>query len=180
MGERGGLEGELPGTARLASVPYLVKPAEVEAIPHSIRCNEDGADTERHDVFDYAELCAQLSATCKDDDIATLLGWNNRQIVTYHRNIKTLLHTQAWNLALGVTRNPTAVTPAEKSVVTSEVTNVTPEWKESHFRAFLAHLPCPNGDRALMRAWGSRGIFHVCNLVSQLHFPVKRFLPAYQ
>jgi site-specific DNA-methyltransferase (adenine-specific) len=148
----GGHRVEAADKAGLTEVPYLIKPSDVDAIPHSIRCNEDGADTERHDVFDYAELCAQLSDTIKDDDIATLLGWNTRQTVIYHRNIKTLLHPLAWGRAVGVTTNMNVVTDSEVDVVTSTVTKVTQLWNERQFRTFLSHLPCPEGDRAAMRA----------------------------
>ncbi len=107
----------------------------------------------RHDVFDYAELCARMSPGMKDDGIADLLGWNNRQVVIWHRNIKKNLHPRSWRLATeGVTRNHEFVTIEENPLVTTDVTIVTSDWKESHFRAFLSHLPCPNGDRAMMRA----------------------------
>lgn len=149
----GGHRLEAARRAGLTEVPSLVKPQDVPSITHGIRCNEDGADTERHDVFDYAELCAQLSPGTKDDSIADLLGWNNRQTVIYHRNIKNLLHRQAWELATGgVTKNSEVVTPDADDVVTPDVTRVTAEWKERHFRSFLSHLPCPNGDHAIMRA----------------------------
>ncbi|MBA3571370.1 MAG: ParB N-terminal domain-containing protein, partial [Pyrinomonadaceae bacterium] len=138
----------------LTEIPSLVKPQDVASITHGIRCNEDGADTERHDVFDYAELCWTLTENGnKDDDIAKLLGWNNRQSAIYHRNIKTNLHSRSWKLvAEGVTGNSELVTPEENGLVTLDVTKVTPDWKETHFRAFLKELPCPNGDRAMMRA----------------------------
>lgn len=149
----GGHRLEAARRAGLTEVPYLVKPQDVAAITHGIRCNEDGADTERHDVFDYAELCWTLAKVqdWEGPRIAQELGWNDTATVTRHSNIKAKLHSSAWELASSeLTTNQTLVNGDENAVVNSGLTTV--KWSERHFRAFLSHLPCPNGDRAVMRA----------------------------
>ena len=51
---------------------------------------------------------------------------------------------------LVVTKKNEEVTATDFEIVTQDVTKVT--WSETHFRSFLSALPCPNGDRAAMRA----------------------------
>lgn len=149
----GGHRLEAAKRAGLTEVPSLVKPQDVPSITHGIRCNEDGADTEQHDVFDYAELCWTLAKIQKLEgaQIANVLGWTTKQQVDQYTSIKTKLHPRAWTLAAyGSTTNPSLVDSVESDVVDSASTKV--DWKETHFRSFLSHLPCPNGDRAIMRA----------------------------
>jgi len=135
----------------ITAIPYVRKPENVSPIRFGLQCNADGQMTAADDVFDLAELCWTLAQDGWDDTkIGAELGWE-RVPVIQHRNIKTNLHTRAWDIARwGVTKNDDVVTADESTIVTSSVTKVT--WRETHFRAFLSELPCPNGDRAPMRA----------------------------
>ena len=140
-------------SARLAGinkVPYIV--FDGDPVQHMIRCNEDGTDTDRYDVFDYAELCWMLAKEMDDDIVGKKIGWK-RVPVIQHKSIKTGLHSLAWNTARsGVTSGACLVTEDEESTVTEGVTLVT--WRETHFRAFLKELPYnkDNANRATMRA----------------------------
>lgn len=140
----------------LIELPYLPKPEGVSRIRHAIRCNEDGADTEKNDVFDYAQLCWQLS---KDgwtgQQIAEELGWNTDVRIYQHKGIKEGLHPNAWNLARGLTRKDDLLDSNEEALVSQKLTNVS--WSESHFRTLLKYLPHHFGedgkpDRPIMRA----------------------------
>ncbi|HSG61638.1 MAG TPA: DNA methyltransferase [Pseudomonadales bacterium] len=138
--------------AGIFQIPYIVKPDDISSEYHAIRCNDDGADTEPYDVFDYAELCWTLNEVDKmtGDDIASRLGWGSKQKVDQYKTIKDTLHVAAWRIVRSLsTKNQPLVDGDEKSVVDQKSTTV--DWKESHFRAFLKHLPCPNGDRNIMR-----------------------------
>ncbi|MCB0165606.1 MAG: hypothetical protein KDI79_15350 [Anaerolineae bacterium] len=108
----------------------------------------DGTDTSRYDVFDYAELCWKLG----NQEAQKVLGWSRVQ-VKQHADIKEKLHYIAWAEARGVTTNSKVVTSGKNGVVTDDVTKVTQDWRETHFRALLSHLPL-NGhrDNAIMRA----------------------------
>lgn len=132
----------------IEEVPFIYKPADVPAIRFGLQCNADGQLTAADDVFDLAELCWNLSEIGKmtGDQIAETLGWDNRTKVVQYKAIKDGLHPKSWS----VTKNSSLVTDGENESVTQGVTKVTP-WRETHFRAFLKHLPCPNGDRNLMR-----------------------------
>lgn len=140
-------------SARLAGInriPYIV--FDGDPVQHMIRCNEDGTDTDRYDVFDYAELCWTLAKEMDDDIVGKKIGWK-RVPVIQHKSIKTGLHSLAWNTARSsVTKKSSFVTEDDDGVVTENVTNVT--WKEGHFRAFLKALPYTNGNtnRATARA----------------------------
>lgn len=119
---------------------------------YGLLCNSDGQKTAEDDVFDLAELCWTLAKVegWTDDFIGRELNWQ-RVPVAQHRSIKEKLHKRAWDIARwGVTRDLGFVTEDGDSLVTEGVTNVT--WKEGHFRALLSILPCPNGDRSVMRA----------------------------
>ena len=135
----------------ITEVPYVLKQEGVSRIRHAIRCNEDGTDTERHDVFDLAELCWQLAEDgWTGQGIADELGWDRTRVEQF-RAVREKLHPLAWQLARwGVTRNAGFVTGGQPSIVTASVTIVTP-WKESHLRALIQHLAY-DGDRAMMRA----------------------------
>jgi len=123
----------------LKDVPFVYKPDGVSSIRHAILCNEDGADTRKYDVFDYAEFCYKAANKGQSgQQIAEELGWSVQQ-VTYHKRIKDQLHPTAWRL----TRNCVLVNGNEKHLVNSELTVVN--WRERHFRALLSHLS-PNGD----------------------------------
>lgn len=130
----------------IAEVPFIYKPVDVPAIRFGLQCNADGQLTAADDVFDLAELCWYLNTVAGEtsESIAAMLGWD-RSRVAQHKSIKDKLHRKSWD----VTRNSTCVTADKKLPVTDDVTHVT--WQESHFRALLKHLPCPNGDRNLMR-----------------------------
>lgn len=136
----------------IVEVPYLELPDGISRIRHSIRCNADGADTRPDDVFDYASRIAALSrAGWTGQQIAEELGWGSAAKVTYYSNVRALLHPRAWVTAKsGLTRIAGDVNAEDEGPVNHELTNVN--WSESHFRALLAHIPCPNGDRAMMRA----------------------------
>lgn len=131
------------------ALPYLALPDGADPIAHAIRANQDGADTEPHDVFDLAELCYNLStAGMTGAEIGERLGWSETA-VTFHKNIKDQLCSTAWVLSRGIYKNDDIVNNEDGDVVNSEFTIVN--WKESHFRAFLKHLPYDN-TRATMRA----------------------------
>ena len=135
----------------ITEVPYVLKQEGVSRIRHAIRCNEDGTDTERHDVFDLAELCWQLAEDgWTGQAIADELGWSRVRGEQF-RAIREKLHPLAWSLARwGVTNNVVSVTPISQELVTSDVTKVT-VWRETHLRALIQHLAY-DGDRAMMRA----------------------------
>lgn len=129
----------------ITEVPYIVTNAP--RVAHSLRCNRDGADTVPDDVFDLAELCWRLSRDGQTgEQIAQELEWNETASVTNHKNIKVKLHPVAWQLArFGVTANLPLGTAANQELASAN-------WLEAHFRAFLHFLPCPDSNRALMRA----------------------------
>lgn len=135
--------------AGIESVPYIT--TDQDPITHAINCNLDGTDTEAHDVFDLAELCWQLSRDgLTGIEIADRLGWGSAAKVTYHANIKTKISIRAWNLVtIDINRNSELLSVESKEIVNSKLTNVN--WQESHFRAFLKHLP-DDGTRSVMRA----------------------------
>lgn len=137
--------------AGIAELPYLVKPAGVSRLRHSIRCNSDGADTRPDDVFDFASRIAALSAQgWRQEDIGTELGWDRIKVQRYAA-IRSQLHSRAWAIA-HVPNFQVDGTNADDDLGTSDVPKGTVQWSESHFRALLQHLPCPNGDNAMMRA----------------------------
>ena len=103
------------------------------------------------DVFDLAELCYGLSQEeWSGEQIAKELGWTEA-FVSYHKHIKERLHPRAWDLARNTLTKTTAfVNGEENELVKAELTVVN--WRESHFRVLLKHLPCDDGDHASMRA----------------------------
>ena len=132
----------------LIEVPYLYVNGNTDRIYHAIRCNEDGADTRPYDVFDYAELCYNLNqGGLTGQEIAEKLGegWSQPRVVQY-QNIKSKLHSRIWV----ITRNTKSVINDDDALVIPNITNVI-SWRESHFRALLAHLSNPT-NRAIMRA----------------------------
>ena len=104
----------------------------------------DGTDTSRYDVFDYAELCCKLG----NQEAQRVLGWSESKVIK-HSNIKTTLHPLAWGIAR-LTRNFNLSGVGDLAIVSQKLTIVT--WSESHFRALLSYLPL-NGhrDNAVMR-----------------------------
>lgn len=135
----------------ITDIPYVAKPDAIGAIRFGLQCNADGQMTAADDVFDLAELCWTLAQDgWEGKDIAGELpgDWSESK-VTFHSNIKELLHAKAWNTARFTTIGDT-VNQSYDSVVNAEFTKVN--WRESHFRAFLSELPCANGNRAAMRA----------------------------
>jgi site-specific DNA-methyltransferase (adenine-specific) len=138
----GGHRIEAAKIAGIEEVPYVV--TDAPRIAHSLRCNRDGADTLRDDVFDLAELCwklAQNGQTLEQINEQIGLGWSP-DLVSKHKLIKERLCGAAWGLARS-TNNDEVVDIEEQALVESNSTNV--EWKESHFRALLAHLPYTDG-----------------------------------
>lgn len=124
--------------AGLTEVPYLLLPDGVNRIQHAIRCNEDGTDTSRYDVFDYAELCWKLG----NQEAQRVLGWSAGQ-VSKHSGIVSKLHSLAWETA----RFPNIYTVGNFDA--GDVGNGNfpiGNWSESHFRALLSHLSL-NGHR---------------------------------
>lgn len=137
--------------AGIVSIPYVFMPDGVSGIRHALRCNEDGADTERYDVFDLAELCWGLAQDgWTGQQIADELGWGSAAKVSYYSGIRSNLHPRAWGLARGLTINDNLLRVTGETVVNPELTNVN--WQESHFRALLKFLSWQEGDRAIMRA----------------------------
>lgn len=133
----------------LIEVPCLYLNGDTRRIYHAIRCNEDGADTQKYDVFDYAELCWLLNDQAEQE-----LGWNRVQVSQY-QNIKAKLHSKIWGLSRNVTNNSILVASEYSDLVTSDVTKVT--WRETYFRAMLSHLPYTDhatyrGQRAVIEA----------------------------
>ena len=130
----------------ISELPYVVLPAGVSRIRHSIRCNTDGSDTRPDDVFDYASRIAALNAPgpgkMEQDAIAVELGWSQGK-VSQHLKVRTDLHPRAWDLARrDITKNPDVVIDEDADVVISDITTVI--WTERHFRALLKYLPCPD------------------------------------
>jgi len=130
----------------IKEVPFVYKPSDVSSIRFGLQCNADGQLSAADDVFDFAELCWHLSAEgLTGQIIAQELGWSI-DLVSKHKLIKDRLHRLAWGMARNSTRNRDAVDNGIFASVDSKSTIV--DWSESHFRAFLKHLPCPNGDRS--------------------------------
>ena len=154
----------------IETLPYVRKPEAVSAIRHSILCNADQTIGTAHDVFDYAELCAGLYADgWAGQQIADELGWS-APMVTYHANIRRLLHERVWEMArYGLTKNADMVNADTNILVNDELTKVN--WRETHFRALLEHLPCENGDRAQYRAQRRA----VSEIMARFTQPDKRF-----
>lgn len=147
----GGHRVEAAQLVGLVEVPFILMMNGTNRIQHAIRCNEDGTDTSRFDVFDYAELCWKLSQNMTGEQIANELGWGSDKQIIQYKNIKDKLHPLTWDEARGVTKKVTFVTNDDSSLVTNEVTIVT--WKESHFRSILAHIGLDDErNNALMRA----------------------------
>lgn len=147
----GGHRIEAARQAGITEVPYLELPEGVSRIQHSIRCNFDGADTRPDDVFDFASRIAALNnAGWRGKQIADELGIDSAMVTRYAK-IKAELHPRAWQMArCELTKDRASVNRDDDGVVNLELTKVN--WSESHFRPFLQHIPCPNGDRATMRA----------------------------
>lgn len=136
----------------IASIPYVTRPAHVSPIRFGLQCNADGQLTAADDVFDLAELCWGLAQSgWTGEAIAAELGdkWSPSK-VTFHSNIKALLHPISWNTAR-FTNHAQVENGADAPFVNGEFTKVN--WSESHFRAFLSELPYRDNDtRATMRA----------------------------
>jgi DNA modification methylase len=135
----------------IARVPWVKKPDSASPIRFALQCNADGQLSAPDDVFDLAELCYGLAQQgWSGEQIAKELGWDRTAVVHYSQ-IKECLHPEAWRLARsGVTRNGSLVTEPDQDVVLPEVTIVN--WRESHFRSLLRHLPCADRHRGTMRA----------------------------
>jgi len=121
-----------------------------DPITHAIRCNEDGTDTERHDVFDLAELCYRLSEEgMEGKDIAVKLGWVAPAMVTFHKQIKERLHSRAWSLAADdFTKTENLVNQDKENLVNQDFTKVN--WRETHLREIVSTIPAQ--DNATYRA----------------------------
>lgn len=136
----------------LTEVPFIRKPDDVSSIRYALQCNADRAKGREDDVFDKAELCWKLAQDgWKGEEIAREFGQNwSPTKVTFHSNIRQLLHPLSWNLAR-FTKNGNIVNGNNEYIVNDQFTIVN--WSESHFRALLSHLS-PNGesDHAIMRA----------------------------
>lgn len=101
----------------------------------AINCNDDGASTVQHDVFDYAHHCwVRQRQGWTGQMIADELGWQSKARVTQYKQIKEKLFPKAWAL----TRNPLSLIGSGKGLVNAQLTFVN--WTESHFRALLKHL----------------------------------------
>ncbi|MDP3064171.1 MAG: DNA methyltransferase [Chloroflexota bacterium] len=135
----------------ISHIPFTLKPEGVSTIRFGLQCNADGQLCQPDDVFDLAELCHGLAEEeWSGQQLADELGWTPA-FVTYHTNIREQLHPRAWDLARnGLTITPPVVKEEEDSPVKQELTIVN--WRESHFRALLRHLPCVDGDHGAMRA----------------------------
>lgn len=134
----------------IGTVPVTYKPADVSPIRFGLQCNADGQLCEADDVFDLAELCYSLAETgWTGQQIAEELGFGSTALVSYHGNIKRLLHPATWSAAR-LTKSDTLVNQSDDGVVNDGLTKVN--WRETHFRAFLSHLPYTDGDRPIMRA----------------------------
>lgn len=133
----GGHRVEAARIAEIESVPFVT--TDKPRIAHSLRCNRDGADTMKDDVFDLAELCWSLGEDdWKGPEIAKELGWFTEAQVSYYRQIKEKLHPVAWSLARGLTKIQGLLIDSGKPLVNSELTIVN--WRESHFRSLLQHV----------------------------------------
>lgn len=114
-------------------------------------CNEDGTDTSRFDVFDYAELCWKLGNQKAQEE----LGWKDYQVTRY-LSIKSKLHSLAWDMArTGLPRKSDFGNSGDNGLGNSNLP--IGNWSESHFRALLSHIGL-NGqrDNAVMRALKKR------------------------
>jgi len=135
----GGHRLEAAKIAGMTEIPFVRKPADVSSATHAINCNLDGADTTPYDVFDYAHHCYVRSEQgWTGQMIGDELGMGRVQ-AAQHLSIKNKLCPDAWGMARGVTTNENLVTSCKDSIVTLDVTKVTP-WKETHFRALFKHL----------------------------------------
>lgn len=121
----------------LTELPFILKPDGVSRIKHAIVCNDDGADTREYDVFDYAELCYKYDG--KGKELAVELVWSI-ELVSKYKQIKDKLHPLTWELARDCTKNKNSVQQENKTLVQSDCTKV--QWRETHFRALIAALPC--------------------------------------
>ena len=135
----------------ITRVPWVPKPDGINPIRFGLYCNADGQLSAPDDVFDLAELCYGLSHDgWTGEQIAKELGWSEAHITRYG-SIKAQLHPKVWDVA----RNPlpkTATLVDDRAVEFGNQELPIVNWRESHFRALLRHLPCTNGDRAAMRA----------------------------
>lgn len=113
-------------------------------------CNEDRQKTAEDDVFDLAELCWTLAKVegWEGKDIARELCWSDAE-VSKHKAIKEKLHPKAWGVAR-ISKDSALGNNGTDELGKSNFP--FGKWQESHFRAFLSILPCPNGDRSVMRS----------------------------
>lgn len=120
--------------AGITHIPYLV--TDSDPIAHAIRCNEDGTDTERYDVFDLAELCYRLSeAGMGLADIAPRID-KGIDLVSKYKLIKERLHPRAFEIAS--TKDGGLVDGSDIELVESNSTKV--EWRETHLRKIVSVL----------------------------------------
>lgn len=131
----------------LIKLPYLTKPDnDTSNLQYAMQCNDDRGRGRADDVFDKAEYCWKLAnvGEMTGDQIAGVMGWDRTKVLQYS-SIKDKLHPDTWDSArMGVTNNQDLVTQDAPNIVTQDVTKVTVNWRETHFRAFLKHLPCPD------------------------------------
>jgi len=150
----------------IARVHWIRKPNGVSPIRFALQCNADGQLCSPNDVFDLAELCYGLSQEgWTGEQIAGELGWDE-PYVTRHKQICELLHPKSWQLSrAGFPKKPELENDGSKSLETRNCQLATDDdqelskqglpignWRESHFRALLKHLPCSNSDRGAIRA----------------------------
>jgi len=138
----GGHRIEAAMIAGIIEIPYVVKTDDAPDARHAIRCNEDGADTKRYDVFDYAHHCyIRAKQGWTGQMIADEIGWDSRSKVTQYKAIREGLCPEAWCLARdGFTSNGEFVNSNESGLVNPNFTIVNTEWNESHFRMLLRYL----------------------------------------
>ena len=135
----------------IAEIPWVPKPEGVSPIRFALYCNADGQLSAPDDVFDLSELCYGLSQDgWTGEQIAKDLGWSEAHVTRY-ASIREQLHPKVWDIAKNpLPKTATLVTDEEEGIGKQELPIVN--WRESHFRALLRHLPCIDSDRAAMRA----------------------------
>lgn len=114
----GGHRLEAAKRAGLKEIPFIRKPQGIPSAQHAINCNQDGADTEPYDVFDYAYYCWMLAQQgWTGQMIAGELGedWSRTKVQDY-KAIKLRLCSDAWICARGVERKTEVSTSGRRSI----------------------------------------------------------------
>lgn len=123
----------------IGKVPCVLKPDNVLALTHSIRCNKDQTLGTEDDIFDLAEYCYGYAQDgWSGQQIAEALELPDTATVTRYSNIKMKLHSGAWTLAKELPKGFDLGNLEEKDSGNLELP--LGNWRERHFRELLKHL----------------------------------------